>query len=73
MNYSRDLNKLCGRCCIAMSVKSLSGSLKASFSLSLCLDFMQSMFIYLQMNPNEEPFRFCDVQKISAATEAPHI
>lgn len=34
---------------------------------------MQSMFIYLQMNPNEEPFRFCDVQKISADTEAPQI
>lgn len=25
------------------------------------------------MNPNEEPLRFCDVQKISAETEAPHI
>lgn len=56
-----------------MSVKSLSDSLKAGFSLSFCLDFIQSMFIYLQMNPNEEPFRFCDVQKISADTEAPHI
>lgn len=31
---------------------------------------MQSMFIYLQMNPNKEPFRFHDVQKISAETEA---
>lgn len=31
---------------------------------------MQSMFIYLQMNPNEEPFSFCDVKKISAETEA---
>lgn len=34
---------------------------------------MQSMFIYLQMNPNEEPFRFHDVQKISAETEATRI
>lgn len=56
-----------------MSVKSLSGSLKAGFSLTFCLDCMQSMFIYLQMNPNEEPFRLCDVQKISGETEAPHI
>lgn len=25
------------------------------------------------MNPNEEPFRFCDMQKISAVTEVPHM
>jgi len=43
---------------------------KSSFSLSSYLDLMQSMFIYLQMNPNEEPFKFCDVQKISGETEA---
>ena len=34
---------------------------------------MQSMFVYLQMNANKEPFRFCDMQKISAETEARHI
>lgn len=45
----KDLNKLFGNCCIAMSVKLLPGFLKAAFSLEFLFGF-HAKHVHLSTN-----------------------